>query len=819
MKELIFKLNITTKYKPIDKILVQDTRYYDELYKLTKRLNFEDNLIYKMIRDKYEYLMPLFFLINNKSKFKKSLSNKTFLKYQPILNYYSYHEIYQLFLKNIKINKVISFANNDTMLMYLNYNNIKLDVIERIIIITDDTKTPTKNIYNNAKISYKILEEHNELLDIIYNDKYDFINMVYYDYRYLIHIYDFGLLNSILLNELHPLTNLIFVLKNLDLNGSAIMNIGYIVNKNNADIYLIAKKYFKESYLYYPESSIRWFQGGTYIILKSFIGISEDDMKQLINMYNEIQNKYSKDYKDYNKYENDKREIYDLDSSMKRKHKYLYGYLDTNLDNPIDIKLYQEIIDFNNKKYYEKAYTMQRLNQIVNIPEAELPLLPTNEQMNTSVLYCHKWKIEYNEYYNSVDSLNTVIGKNILSEIYGKIEPLKYDFKTSEQLYLVKTLSNINNPKTIRHKTIKGAINEDELDILQTFFQKKNAKLFERPVSLMERLTDIQTILHKSNVQLMSKLNITSEIMMQKSVSVKFDERKSSIHLTNKNKILKQSIKNKIVNDGKIDKYNIIDIVKILTNNLNINHECLVIFEVLSNVNLLSHEKIKVAYNDSNIPKCLNLYLEHNKKNITIEHHMQKHNIKSSSDFVNYYDKHHDFDLIIDTSEYNHNLLEYDKYVNILLGLISLKKNGNIIIKLSLPINSPPIFNLIYVCYLYFKELYIFKPILTKDTPEFYLIGKNITNNMDLESYIYLIDSYDKNVDLMYDLYQDAFVSQFYTVYKRLVRELVFINDKKIFYFENYDVLDKQIKFIRNEYDNEKRIDWLKYYKFVNSHN
>jgi hypothetical protein len=61
-----------------------------------------------------------------------------------------------------------------------------------------------------------------------------------------------------------------------------ILNLSHINNKNQADVYLIAKQYFKESHLYYPEVCNPLKHSGAYAIFIGFKGILEKEYKDLL---------------------------------------------------------------------------------------------------------------------------------------------------------------------------------------------------------------------------------------------------------------------------------------------------------------------------------------------------------------------------------------------------------------------------------------------------------------------------------------------------------------------------------------------------------
>jgi hypothetical protein len=222
---------------------------------------------------------------------------------------------------------------------------------------------------------------------------------------------------------------------------------------------------------------------------------------------------------------------------------------------------------------------------------------------------------------------------------------------------------------------------------------------------------------------------------------------------------------------------------------------------------------------------CLSYYCKFFRNNpelVNIKTNLKEISSNSIINIEKKYNKENiNFNLIFETSNINENPSISDmktKLYNLITGLYLLPIKGSIIIKLSLPININYLFNLIYLCYRNFEEMMVYKPILILDTKDFFLIckkNKGIDTNL-LSDYMKLLDSFDKNTmdtDFYTDEYPEAFVSQFFSIYNKLVNNYTFFKDKQMFYYNNFNLLDKRFIGIAKEYVKEKQFEWLERYK------
>ena len=160
----------------------------------------------------------------------------------------------------------------------------------------------------------------------------------------------------------------------------------------------------------------------------------------------------------------------------------------------------------------------------------------------------------------------------------------------------------------------------------------------------------------------------------------------------------------------------------------------------------------------------------------------------------------------------------YASYVAI---LYSLPKDATMIYKILSPIDVPLIWNLIYITYTNFKDMYFYKPVQNSQSREFYIVAKGYlgTDQKVLDKLLSLVDrfnvdSFDKeSYDLFGDSYPEEFVIQVQTISERLASNYVNSIERIIYYVDNVDSLGKDYQKHIENYIEEKNEDWVKRYK------
>ena len=407
------------------------------------------SILYKYILIMYN---PLFTIIlNDYNYFKKYL----IVKYKPIYyNYYDYNEIFIKFniLKNItKNDNILIIGPEATPIEVLKNTNYKINNITYILYYNKDIYTSinikyTTDYFENLKHIYNInfiyfKEKIEKLLDF---DVENINNYALFTYTLYI-IYERKIapfMYSDFYNVINMFIGMMMCLKYTKINGIFIMNLGSVAYKQTADIYLILKEYFEESYLYYPELSNHYKDNNVIGIFKKFKGIYKSDYEKLMDILLKLLKLYPDNmHHTFNIYDKADREKYNITKPMDKtnRDKYITGFLPDNTD-------YSEIIAFNNIIYQTKLLFIQKLINLLQDKDETFKTikLPTQDQIAGTILYCRKYNIPLIDKF-TINKQETIIIKTILSDVYGLRESILYKFKTPFQTHILNTI--IFNPK------------------------------------------------------------------------------------------------------------------------------------------------------------------------------------------------------------------------------------------------------------------------------------------------------------------------------------------------------------------------------------
>ena len=149
--------------------------------------------------------------------------------------------------------------------------------------------------------------------------------------------------------------------------------------------------------------------------------------------------------------------------------------------------------------------------------------LPTPEQILSSIIYCRKYNIPFNDNYTE-DKLNNITSKTILNDMYGLQEPILHKFKTPFQTYIVNKI--ILNPKL---KSTKKNQN-NSYSVLKTLKTSNSSK--------SHHTKHTKSILSKSNT-------FFNDLFKSSSTQSKNKTKSSSTQSKNKNKTKSSSTQSK----------------------------------------------------------------------------------------------------------------------------------------------------------------------------------------------------------------------------------------------------------------------------------
>jgi len=875
----------------------------------------------KYYRTIYKYILvspnDLLNLYNTKPKEFKILP-----KYNPLSNrFFHYHEIF------IKYNIISKYENNKILNIggitpievfnFLNYKNIDIKYIN-FYDLSDNQLT----YLNKIKYIYNVdmTDNYNKkdiyLLPFLYPKLYNSFNIVVYS------VYNIDIIFHYF-DEFYNIINIyigaLVGLKYTKLNGIFILNLSNCCRKAYADIYLILKKYFNESNLYYPDISTIIKPNGVYAIFKGFKGISNTELEKYETIFEELKEQYPNNMIDkFNIYEPEVRKEFNINTPIEtsqKRYKYIDGFININRTAKEYEIIYKEIIEFNNYIYSKK---LRHVNKLLYIYENNIiENIPTSEQIMSSVMYCRKYNIPFNDNYSNV--ITDITNLNILDNMYGLTNPILYKFKTPFQTYIVnkitlnpilksnyykktkpnsislfKTKSLFLNSKlnsTFKSKFIKLKSKNNSNSFFNNLFKvslKKSKFKRLKSTKSKSKSKKVKSKFKKLTLQRKSLFKYNNLISLEKALfnsnnSIKqayltIDSRKDFTKANPNEDYDKFKEEFRYYRSKGKDKFNNLNlIVQRILDDKSISQAWLKMYEIISECTIIPLNKNGVfkSFHFAEAPgtfiNCLNNYI-YTKTNFTdfawlaqslhprlaqikdaygiIKRHPNNWDwgVDKTGDITNpenikYYSK-----LIksfnmenkdkIDTKTYNnipflitadaglekedpkYKLVAYSSYLAI---LYSLPIHGIMIYKIKdIPLELPLIWNLIYITYISFKEMYIFKPVQNSQSSEFYIIAKDYLGSIHTDIFDYLlkqIDKFDKTtyepptIDLYNNMYPEEFVVQLSSIYDKIVMNHINSIERIIYYVDNKDLIGNDYKKHIKNYILEKNEEWLTKYK------
>jgi len=689
-------------------------------------------------------------------------------------------------------------------------------------------------------------------------------------------------------------------LKYTALDGIFILNLNDVITKSHADIYLILKPYFKESYLYYPEISNMVKLSGVYGIFKGFKGIPDNELKHLETIFEKLKKEYPNNMiEKFNVYDTKVREHFNITKPIEpigKRYKYIDGFLNIS-NNKLFEDTYKEIIEFNTQIYLNRLSYVKKL---VYLYENNINFkVPTQDQILSSILYCRKYNIPIFDKYTITKQDNTIT-KTILNDLYGLHEPIIRKFKTPYQTTIANKI--MVNPKFKKIQSIKKSLTKKTKT--KTLKKKLNNSFFNSLFENNNKSSKYKSSKYKSSKHKSSKHKSSKH----KSSKHKSSKHKSSKHKsTYKDKKTYKKLKHTMMSleDAIFESNNsieqvgrLMDVRKDFTksnpnelydtlkeklrfykgpgkikhirnveelhltlskrlNNFNISQAWIKMYEIIMDCDLVPTNRKGVfkSFHICEAPgafiSCINHYIHTKTQYNSYEWNSQSLNPKGSKSkkdtigdtygFIKKYPNHWDFG-IDDTGditnienikyyakmakEMNINLMTSDcglpwgdpKYLQVAYAsyvslLYSLPKNGTLLYKILSPIDTPLLWNLIYMTYRNFKEMYFFKPVQNSQSREFYIIGKGYlgTEQSTLDKLLNLVDKFDnpnfnkEEYDLYNDTYPEEFVIQVQHICEKLSSNYVNSIERIIYYVDNIDELGKDYQKHIESYIAEKK--------------
>ena len=874
-------INNTTLFMTITKHSVVN-KTYTELYTISKYI--------------YNYLLisynEIFFYQDININNNNNNNNKNITKYIPISNtFYKLNEIFinykifDLLNKNIynknKTN-ILCFGNNLSIIELLQFNNYKIKNITNILISSQINFNKNINNFNKILINLsKIYNIKSLLFDKSINDLIYYQNDNVYMKNILV-FYDIFISNrgigkyEYYYNAGNLLIGILMGLKYTALNGIFILYLGSVAYKHSADLYIITSKYFKHSHLYYPENSNLFKNNGVYAIFTDFNGISNDEYENILNMVNKVNDILPNDGRDFNIYNktirhNDFTIYKPIDTNLeKRKHFYITGFLDTNINDPI----YNVIRIFNEEHYLKKNIYITKLLNYIKIPTKELDnvKVPTPEQLTNAILYCKKYDIPYIDKFSN-PAFQDKFGKKILHEAYGLHEPILYHFKTPFTLKikslpksLSKSLSKSFYNKT--KKTKKYKHHKTNIKRLSSFrfsnlfndddSSSTSSSLKTRKTKVSSKLQNTKSLKqqYSNKVNLIPELDTINNRIEQTTKLIDsrrdFDAPNDSMQNLNWFEANKQFRYYKHKDDK--DKLHLDKKVQKLLGDFSISQAWLKMYEIITDCNLIPTQR-KGIYKSFHICEapgtfinCINNYVFTKTKYNTFDWKAQSLHTKNSNgkgtafgDDYGLIRRHKErWDWGVDGSgdiTKIMNIKHYEKVVKDMQGvelitsdcglpmkcdgyekvafaslltlLHILPKGGSMVYKILTPIDEPTILNLIYLAYNNFKELIFYKPVQNSQSREFYIVGKGYlgTDATILDKFFDELKKFKEGEEI--DLFNDMYPEAFV---RQMIQVSTILADNFVY------TIERQIYFVDNKDTMSKEFSKL-FYDYYNEKN
>ena len=875
----------------------------------------ERKIFYNTLRYLYNYLLVNY----HESTFEKTYNNKTInlTKYKPIgFNFYHIHELFYKYniFKNFNYNNdtILTIGTNLSFIEIIKFNNYKVKNIKNIL-------TLKQNIFSDIDNWTKYIEKISDIYDIeniIFDDSiynlinFDFIqkNVNYYKIIYYSVNVNYRGISKYenYYNIPSRFIGILFMLKNLKHNGTFIFNINYLEYKFEADMILIISKFFENYNLFIPEIHNEFKRSGIVIIFENFKGIDNNEYLELLSILDTIKKLYPEEGKEFNIYDKDIRRELRITKPIVNIPNVIPKQITEFLNTNINDKIYDKIKEFTEEINFKKCIFIQKMINILSSPEQIKIMnntkLPTREQILSSIIYCRKYNIPFNDKYTE-DKLQNITSKTILNDMYGIQEPILYKFKTPFQTYITNKI--ILNPKlnSINKNKSKSKSKSNSISIFKTVYLKSNSHKNTSKSSKLTRKTNrkihksiindsfMNSLFKSSKSSKLSKPSMTSKSLTHRSKSL-FKRSNLSLDkaLFNSNNAIVQAglmidsrkdftkanpnedydnFKEQFRyyrSKGKHKEPNLNIIVQNILGDNSISQAWLKMYEIISESNIVPLNKTGTfkSFHFCEAPgtfiNCLNNYVYTKTKFDKFEWlaqslHPRLAKIKDAYGIIKRHPKNWDWGVdgtgditnpdniryyakIIKIFNMNNNtpllmtsdaglepedpkykLVAYASYVAI---LYTLPRNGIMIYKIKdSPLDLPLIWNLIYITYTNFKEMYFFKPVQNSQSREFYIIAKDYLG-IDTKVSEYLLKQIDKfnnksfeppDTDLFDDMYPEEFVVQLSNIYGKLASNYVNSIERIIYYVDNKDLIGKDyIKHIKN-YIEEKNEDWIRKYK------
>jgi len=154
-------------------------------------------------------------------------------------------------------------------------------------------------------------------------------------------------------------------------------------------------------------------------------------------------------------------------------------------------------------------------------------------------------------------------------------------------------------------------------------------------------------------------------------------------------------------------------------------------------------------------------------------------------------------------------------YAQMLFNLYNLKEGAGCIFKQILNFDTKILIDMMYLMYLSFDKMEIYKPVQNEFSPEFYVICskyKRILNDKDFEILFKFLKDNEILTKSFINEYKRDFIYQFTGMLEKIIRGFNNAIDRQLYYTDFWDKISNEDKDEIKRYIDIKNKDWIDYY-------
>jgi hypothetical protein len=232
-----------------------------------------------------------------------------FLVYKPIS--YAYFPYYELITKYKILDQYLNYGAASNIAVF-SYNLSQLELFTKFNLrpdfyIISDTHKDLRDMQSQYTEIYKVMSSYGATNKLTFtNNKtiYELLTTTTQLYQLLIFnafILDgpsFGIIHSFP-NIFNSCIGMVLGLTNVTMGGTFILYIETLAYKEQADIYLILKRYYRTVDIFVPEMYLQFKRGGVHLVCRNFLGIPPPELSDIHEILTQMQRHWPNDMNDF----------------------------------------------------------------------------------------------------------------------------------------------------------------------------------------------------------------------------------------------------------------------------------------------------------------------------------------------------------------------------------------------------------------------------------------------------------------------------------------------------------------------------------------